>query len=151
MIETPAAAVTADLLASDVDFFSVGTNDLTQYALAMDRTEPQLAAQVDGLHPAVLRLIAETVRGASKLGRPVAACGALASDLVAAPILIGLGVTELSGAPGAVPELKQLIRGLTLAQCRQIADRALAQTSAAEVRGLKLSEPSVTAKTGAVS
>jgi multiphosphoryl transfer protein len=151
MIETPAAAVTADLLATEVDFFSVGTNDLTQYALAMDRTEPQLAAQVDGLHPAVLRLIAETVRGASKLARPVAACGALASDLVAAPILVGLGVTELSGAPGAVPELKQLIRGLSLAQCGEIAQRALAQTSAAEVRGLRLADPSAKARTGAVS
>ncbi|HTX51546.1 MAG TPA: phosphoenolpyruvate--protein phosphotransferase [Caulobacteraceae bacterium] len=151
MIETPAAAVTADLLAAEVDFFSIGTNDLSQYALAMDRTEPQLAAQVDGLHPAVLRLIAETVRGASQLGRPVAACGALASDLAAAPILIGLGVTELSGAPGAVPELKQLIRGLSRAQCREIADRALAQTSAAEVRGLKLGGAGARARAGALS
>jgi phosphocarrier protein FPr/phosphocarrier protein len=137
MVETPAAAVTADLLAADVDFFSIGTNDLTQYALAMDRTEPALAAQVDGLHPAVLRLIAETVRGASRMARPVAACGALASDPVAAPILIGLGVTELSGAPSATPELKALIRGLTLAECRDLASRALGQSSAAEVRALK--------------
>ena len=151
MIETPAAAVTADLLAPDVDFFSIGTNDLAQYALAMDRTEPQLASQVDGLHPAVLRLIAETVRGAGKLGRPVAACGALASDLAAAPILIGLGVSELSGTPSAVPELKAAIRDLTMAQCRDLAGRALVQTSAAAVRTLKLESAPMNVTAGAVS
>ena len=93
MVETPAAAVTADLLAAEADFLSIGTNDLTQYALAMDRTNPQLAADVDALHPAVLRLIRDTTAGARarKVGQsPV--CGGLASDLAAAPILIGLGV-----------------------------------------------------------
>jgi phosphoenolpyruvate-protein kinase (PTS system EI component) len=138
MVETPAAAVTADLLAAEADFLSIGTNDLAQYALAMDRTSPQLAAQVDALHPAVLRLIRETAAGGAAQGRTIAVCGTLASELTAAPILIGLGVTELSAAPAAIPELKATIRDLTLAQCRDIAERALAQTSAAEVRALQL-------------
>ena len=138
MIETPAAAATADLLSTEADFLSVGTNDLAQYTLAMDRTDPALAAEVDGLHPAVLRLIRLTVDGARARGRPVGVCGGLASDLVAAPILIGLGVTELSAAPSAVPALKMLIRALTLDACRDLAERACAATSAAEVRKLEL-------------
>src|SRR5258706_2168173 len=89
MIETPAAAVTADLIAAEADFLSVGTNDLAQYALAMDRGNPALAAQVDGLHPAVLRLIAEAVRGGRLHDRLVAMCGGLASDLAGAPVPIG--------------------------------------------------------------
>jgi phosphocarrier protein FPr/phosphocarrier protein len=136
MIETPAAAVTADLLAQQADFFSIGTNDLAQYALAMDRGHPGLAGAVDGLHPAVLRLIELTVRCARLAHRPVGVCGGLASDLAAAPILIGLGVTELSATPARVPELKALIRTLTGADCADLARRALAQTSAASVRAL---------------
>ena len=141
MIETPAAAVTADLISAEADFLSIGTNDLAQYALAMDRTDPALAAEVDGLHPAVLRLIRLTVEGARARGRPVGVCGGLASDPVAAPILIGLGVTELSAAPAQIPELKTLIRGLTLDACRDLAERACAATSAAEVRALTLRQP----------
>ncbi len=136
MIETPAAAVTADIIAAYADFLSIGTNDLTQYALAMDRGNPQLAAQVDSLHPAVLRLIARAAAGAARHGRPVCVCGGLASDLAAAPILIGLGVTELSAMPAVVPELKGLIRTLTLTGCRNLAEAALDLTSAADVRAL---------------
>jgi phosphocarrier protein FPr/phosphocarrier protein len=139
MVETPAAAITADLIAAEADFLSIGSNDLAQYALAMDRTSPQLAAQVDALHPAVLRLIGEAARGGARRGRTVAVCGGLASEPAAAPILIGLGVTELSAAPAVVPELKAALRDLTLAQCRDLARRAVQQTSAAEVRALKLS------------
>ncbi|HEX7761231.1 MAG TPA: putative PEP-binding protein, partial [Caulobacteraceae bacterium] len=138
MVETPAAAVTADLLAAEADFLSIGTNDLSQYALAMDRTNAELAAQVDALHPAVLRLIGLAAEGGAKYGRMVAICGALASDLAAVPILLGLGVTELSGAASAVPEIKALVRTLTLDACRDLAARALVQTSAAEVRALRL-------------
>jgi len=141
MIETPAAAMTADLLAAEADFISIGTNDLAQYALAMDRTNPLLAAHVDSLHPAVLRLIAQAVEGARKHGRPAGVCGGLASDLAAAPILIGLGVTELSATPAMAPELKALIRTLTAPACADIAQKALAQTSAAAVRGLTPAEP----------
>jgi phosphocarrier protein FPr/phosphocarrier protein len=136
MIETPAAAATADLIAAEADFLSVGANDLAQYALAMDRTDPELAGEIDSLHPAVLRLIRLTVEGAARRGRPVAVCGAIASDLVAAPILIGLGVTELSVAPAAVPELKALVRTLDLKDCRDLAERACALASAAAVREL---------------
>ena len=141
MIETPAAAVTADLIAAEADFLSIGTNDLAQYALAMDRTDPELAAEVDGLHPAVLRLICQTAEGARARGRTVGVCGGLASDLVAAPILIGLGVTELSAAPAAVPELKALVRTLTLDACRELAARACALASAAQVRALEPRQP----------
>ncbi len=151
MIETPAAAITADLIAAEADFLSIGTNDLAQYALAMDRTNPQLAAQVDAMHPAVLRLVREAAAGGAKHRRPVSVCGGLASDLAAAPILIGLGVTELSASPAVVPELKAAIRALTMTQCRELAARALDQTSAAEVRALKLAPVSATPKLGAVS
>jgi phosphocarrier protein FPr/phosphocarrier protein len=137
MVETPAAAILADALATEADFLSIGTNDLAQYALAMDRTNPRLAAQVDALHPAVLRLVQAAAAGAARRRRPVAVCGALASEPAAAGILIGLGVTELSAAPAAVPELKAAIRELTLAQCRNLAERALAQVSAADVRALR--------------
>lgn len=138
MVETPAAAVTADLLATEADFLSIGANDLAQYGLAMDRTNAQFAAQIDGLHPAVLRLIGQAAAGGAKHGRMVAVCGALAFEPAAVPILIGLGVTELSGAASAVPEIKALVRGLTLAGCRDLAERALAQTSAEAVRTLRL-------------
>jgi phosphocarrier protein FPr/phosphocarrier protein len=136
MVETPAAAVTADLLAAEADFLSIGTNDLTQYGLAMDRGNPAVAAGVDALHPAVLRLIAETCRGARKHDRQVAVCGGLAADPLGAPVLVGLGVTELSAPPGAVPELKARLRGLTLAACQALAERALACEGPAEVRAL---------------
>ena len=136
MIETPAAAVTADIIGARADFLSIGTNDLTQYALAMDRGNAQLAAQVDGLHPAVLRLIALAAGGAARHQRPLCVCGGLASDLAAVPILIGLGVNELSAMPAVVAELKGLIRTLTLPACRDLARQALDRASAAEVRAL---------------
>ena len=136
MVETPACAVLADQIGAEADFFSVGTNDLTQYVLAMDRGNPQLAAQLDALHPAVLRLISQAVDGASKHGRWVGVCGGLASDLVAAPILIGLGVTELSATPNRIPDLKALVRQITVADCRKAAAQALTLASAAEVRAL---------------
>lgn len=136
MIETPAAAVTADALAAHADFFAIGTNDLAQYTLAMDRGNPLLAAQTDALHPAVLRLIAQAVQGAARHRRPVGVCGGLASDLVAAAILIGLGVTELSAVPAVIPELKAQVRRLIMADCEELAERAVAASSAAAVRAL---------------
>ncbi len=138
MIETPASALMADSIAAEADFFSIGTNDLTQYTLAMDRGHPELAARLDALHPAVLRLIARTAQAAQARKRMVAVCGGLASDPVAAPILIGLGVHELSAVPAIVPRLKALIRGLTLAECAGMASEALEQTSAEAVRALAL-------------
>ena len=136
MIETPAAAVTAAALAAHADFLSIGTNDLTQYALAMDRTNAAVAAQVDALHPAVLRLIALTCEGARTHDCPVGVCGGLASEAIAAPLLIGLGVTELSATPSVIPDIKAVIRPLRLDACRALAAEALRQTSADHVRAL---------------
>ena len=136
MIETPAAAVCADLLATRADFLSIGTNDLSQYALAMDRGNPLLAARVDALHPAVLRLIFQAAQGGRRHGRPTGVCGALASDLAAAPILLGLGVTELSAAPHLAAELKALVRTLSPDACADLARQAMDETSAEGVRAL---------------
>lgn len=136
MVETPSAAVIADRICEAADFVSIGTNDLTQYTLAMDRTHPDLAAQLDGLHPAVLRLIAATAGAAGARGCPVAVCGGLASDPIAVPVLLGLGVRELSVVPGAIPHIKALIRTCVMTQCRELADRALTLSSAAAVRAL---------------
>ena len=140
MVETPAAALMAETLAAEADFFSIGSNDLAQYALAADRTNPAVAATLDGLHPAVLRLIAQTVAGAAMRGRWVGICGSLAADPQAVPILIGLGLTELSVPPAAVAETKAAVRGLSMAQCRALAARALAAPDAAAVRRLGLLE-----------
>lgn len=134
MIETPAAAVLADQLAAETDFFSVGTNDLTQYALCMDRTNPALASRVDGLHPAVLRLLAQAAQGAASHGKWLGVCGALASDPVAVPLLIGLGASELSASPAVIPEIKAVVRRLSLADCQSAAQAALQLTSAEAVR-----------------
>jgi phosphoenolpyruvate-protein kinase (PTS system EI component) len=139
MVETPAAAMTADILAAEADFLSIGTNDLTQYCLAMDRGNASVAAAFDALHPAVLRLIAATTHGADKHNRRTGVCGGLASDVAAAPILIGLGVRGLSSAASQIADLKAFVGNLTIEQCRHIAQKALAAASAAEVRELTLS------------
>ncbi|WP_380874367.1 phosphoenolpyruvate--protein phosphotransferase [Sphingomonas sp. DBB INV C78] len=136
MIETPAAAMLADTLAANADFLSIGTNDLTQYALAADRGNAATAAMIDGLHPAVLRLIAAAVDGARKHKRWIGTCGGMASEPLAAAILIGLGLDELSATPAAIPALKAVIRRLDIGECRTLATRALAASSAAEVRAL---------------
>jgi phosphocarrier protein FPr/phosphocarrier protein len=136
MIETPASALLADQLAAEADFLSIGTNDLTQYVLAMDREHPELAARLDGLHPAVLRLIALCAEKAAAHGRPVSVCGGLASDPLAAPLLVGLGVRGLSAAPAAVPAVKARLARLDLATCAAAAQAALQLASAAEVRAL---------------
>ncbi len=134
MIEVPSAAVLADQLAREADFLSIGTNDLTQYALAMDRTHPALAPLCDGLHPAVLRLVRDTVAGAARHDTWVGVCGALAGDLDAVPALIGLGVRELSVSPRSVPDIKARVRGLDLASCRREALGLCELDSAAAVR-----------------
>lgn len=134
MVEIPSAAVMADVLAEEVDFFSIGTNDLTQYTLAMDRTHPTLATQADGLHPAVLRLIGSVAKAAHAAGKWVGVCGELGADPVAVPILVGLGVDELSISVPSIPTVKAQIRELSLAACQQQAQRALACATAQEVR-----------------
>ena len=141
MIETPASAILAERIAAAADFLSIGTNDLTQYTLAMDRGHPQLAARLDALHPAVLRLIARTAEGAAAHGRQVAVCGGLASEPLAAPLLVGLGVHELSAVPAVIPQLKARIASLSLGDCRALAEKALQQRSAAAVRTLAAAVP----------
>jgi phosphocarrier protein FPr len=126
MIETPAAALCAHEIAGAADFLSIGTNDLTQYTLAIDRGHPQLSAQFDLHHPAVLRLIAMVVEAARAQGKLVAVCGGLASDPTAVLILIGLGIRELSAVPAAIPQLKALIGTLTIQDCVALAAAALA-------------------------
>jgi phosphoenolpyruvate-protein kinase (PTS system EI component) len=134
MVETPAAAVTADLLTRRASFLSIGSNDLTQYVLAMDRGNAAVAAGVDGLHPAVLRLIARTCTDARDHGTLVAVCGGLAADPLGIPILVGLGVRELSVPPARVAATKALVSQLTLNACHALAAEALALDSAAAVR-----------------
>jgi phosphocarrier protein FPr len=136
MVETAAAALIAERFAREADFFSIGTNDLTQYTLAMDRSNARLAPQVDTLHPAVLRLIERTVAGASKHGRWVGICGALAGDSQAIPVLLGLGVKELSADVPLVPAVKARVRALSMAECRATALEALDAADGAEVRAI---------------
>ena len=134
MIEVPAAALLAEQLAEHADFLSIGTNDLSQYTLAMDRDHAGLASRVDAMHPALLRLIAQTCAGAAVHKRWVGVCGALASDPLATPVLIGLGVSELSVSPVQVGEIKDRVRHLDAAECRRISQRLLKLSSAAAVR-----------------
>jgi phosphocarrier protein FPr/phosphocarrier protein len=136
MVETPAAALLAERLAAEADFLSIGTNDLAQYALAMDRTNALLAPLIDALHPAVLRLIAMTAEAGARTGTPVSVCGSLASDPVGALLLVGLGVRELSGVPASFPLIRQALAQVTIDRCRELAARALQMESAAEVRAL---------------
>ena len=136
MIEVPSAALLAPVLAREVDFFSVGTNDLTQYTLAIDRGHPTLSAQADGLHPAVLQLIDITVRAAHAHGKWVGVCGELAADPLAVPVLIGLGVDELSVSARSIPEVKARVREFSLSEAQGLAQKALAVGSPAEVRAL---------------
>ena len=136
MIEVPSAALLADQFAKEVDFFSIGTNDLTQYTLAVDRGHPRLASMVDGLHPAVLRLIAMTAQAANREGKWAGICGSLGSDPQAVAILTGLGVKELSVSVPVLPEVKAKVRELNYADCKKLAAKALEQDSAEAVRKL---------------
>ena len=135
-VEVPAAALTAEAFAPLVDFYAIGTNDLTQYALATDRSNAAVAGLADGLHPAVLRLIAEVTAAGERHGRPVEVVGELATDPVAIPVLLGLGVAMLSVRPNAVGTVKQAIRAVDLSRGRQVAEAALTAESASAVRRL---------------
>ena len=136
MVEVPAAALTATALAAEADFFSIGTNDLTQYTLAADRGNEHVAGLTDALHPGVLRLIRATVEGADAHGRWVGVCGELAGDATAVPLLLGLGVRELSMSAPAIAAAKQAVRATDPVAARGLADRALASATAEEVRTL---------------
>jgi phosphocarrier protein FPr len=136
MIEVPSAALIADGLAAVADFFSIGTNDLVQYTLAADRTNPAVADLATALQPAVLRLIDLVVRAARAKGRHVTVCGEAAADPEMIPLLVGLDVDELSVAPSSVASVQARSRTLDAAACRDLAKEALAAVTLAEVRAL---------------
>jgi phosphoenolpyruvate-protein phosphotransferase len=133
MVEVPSAALLAEQLAELVDFFSIGTNDLTQYTLAVDRTNERVASLASPFHPAVLRLIAMTIEGAHAKGKWVGLCGEMGGDALAAPLLLGLGLDEFSMAPAAVPALKQVLRSLNISDCQELARRLLRLSTAEDV------------------
>lgn len=133
MIEIPAAAMIADALAKRVRFFSIGTNDLIQYSLAVDRMNPKIAHLYEPTHPAVIRLIKQTVDAAHKNGIWVGVCGEMAADPVLVPLLLGLGVDELSAAPALVPPVKFMIRRVKLSEARQLAEFALQSDNGTDV------------------
>jgi phosphoenolpyruvate-protein phosphotransferase len=133
MVETPAAAVLAAELAEQADFLSIGTNDLTQYVLAADRTDPAVAEWYQPLHPAVLRLVAATVEAANRAGKWAAICGEIAADPLAAPLFVAMGVRELSMTPASIPAVKRAIRRLRKADAEVLLSEALKSKEAAEV------------------
>ncbi|MEH1858580.1 MAG: phosphoenolpyruvate--protein phosphotransferase [Nostoc sp.] len=136
MVEVPSAVAIADQLAAEVDFFSIGTNDLSQYVMASDRTNPRVANLVDALHPAVLRMVQQIIQAAHAAGISVGLCGELAADTLATPILLGLGLDELSVNPQSIPRVKQAIARLSIVESEAIAASALQQDSAEHVREL---------------
>jgi phosphotransferase system enzyme I (PtsI) len=136
MVELPAAALLADVLLREVDFVSIGTNDLTQYTLAVDRTNATVAPLADALHPAVLRLIAGVAEAGRRQGKWVGVCGDLAGEPLAAPVLVGLGVEELSMAPSLLSAVKEAVRAVSRSGAEDVARKALACRTAAEVREL---------------
>lgn len=136
MVEVPSTAILAEQFAKEVDFFSIGTNDLTQYTLAMDRGHPKLAAKIDALNPAVLRLIKQTAEGAHQEGKWVGVCGGIASDSRATPVLVGLGIDELSVSVPTLPAIKAEIRKYSMDECQAITEEVLSCASSSEVRTL---------------
>ena len=136
MVETPAAVMIARELARHVDFFSIGSNDLIQYTLAADRGNEKVAYLYEPLHPAVLRLIEQTIQAARESGIWVGLCGEMSSDLVCAFLLLGMGIDELSASPYVVPEIKEMVRTIYFSEAKEIAEKALTVFGPAEVRRL---------------
>jgi len=136
MIEIPAAAVIADLLIKEVDFFSIGTNDLIQYTIAVDRMNEHISYLYEPLHPAVLRLVKNVIDASHRAGKWTGMCGEMAGDVTATPILLGLGLDEFSMSAVSIPRVKKVIRSLTQAEAQELARQALAAESAEEIRQL---------------
>ena len=132
----PSAAITADLLARDCDFFSIGTNDLIQYLLAIDRVNDRIAHLYEPTHPAVIRTLKSVVDQAHSQKIKVSVCGEMAGDAVYAPLLLGLGVDELSMTPPLIPSVKYLIRSMSLSDAQKLANEALKLSSAKEILAL---------------
>jgi phosphotransferase system enzyme I (PtsI) len=133
MIETPSAAMTADVLAKEVDFFSIGTNDLIQYTIAIDRINEQLAHLYNPLHPAVLRLINYTIESAHRHGIWVGMCGEMAGDPLFTVILVGMGLDELSMSSGSIPKIKEVIRSINITEAKNLAQKILNLQTADEI------------------
>ncbi|RPJ75554.1 MAG: phosphoenolpyruvate--protein phosphotransferase [Acidobacteria bacterium] len=133
MIEIPSAAVTADLLAREADFFSIGTNDLVQYPLAVDRTDAGVSRLFEPLHPAVLRILRGTIRAAARHGLPVSLCGEMAADPALLPLLVGLGLRDFSMSPSAIPTARSVILGLDSRGAARLASRVLRLGTVAEI------------------
>ena len=140
MIETPAAALSADALALEADFFAIGTNDLTMYALAVDRGESEVAALYDPLHPGVLRLVRYAVEAALRRRLPVSVCGELASNPRLVPLLLGLGLRSFSMNASAVPRVKQAVRAANVGECIRLARRVMEEPDPVRVHELVLGE-----------
>jgi len=136
MIEVPSAALLADRLAAEADFFSIGTNDLAQYGLAVDRANPDVSDLYRPLHPAILRMIRMVVDAGREQGRPVAVCGELAADPIGAAVLLGLGITDLSVTPVAIPGVKENLLQIETSRVRALAEKALEASEASEVERL---------------
>ena len=130
MIEVPSAALTADILARHVDFFSVGSNDLIQYTLAIDRGNEKVAAMYQPAHPAVLHLLQIVVEAAHRNNIWVGVCGEMAADVVLIPALVGLGIDELSAGPTSIPRIKRAIQALNYEEARQLVARCVLNDSA---------------------
>ncbi len=134
MVETPAAAVTANRLAGECDFFSIGTNDLTQYTLAVDRGNRRVQSLYDHFHPAVLRLVSNVITTAHEHGIWAGVCGEMAGDPLAAALLVGMGVDELSMNATVMPRVRERIRGITAGRAKQLADEALSLSDGGQIR-----------------
>jgi phosphotransferase system enzyme I (PtsI) len=132
-LEVPSAAVVADLLAPEVDFFSVGTNDLIQYLLAVDRTDPRVSRLYEPLHPAVMRTLRQIATAAQAYGRPLSVCGEMAGQPLEAVLLVGLGFRELSMAPSAIPRVKEAVRAVREADARRLAEHCLSLPTCEEI------------------
>jgi phosphotransferase system enzyme I (PtsI) len=150
-LEVPSAAVVADLLAAEVDFFSVGTNDLIQYLLAVDRTDPRVSSLYEPLHPAVLRTLAGIAATARAHGRPLSVCGEMAGQPLEAVLLVGLGFRALSMAPSAIPRVKEALRAVRAADAEALAARCLALSTCAEIQELVSSSLAPVAAAGATA
>ncbi|HVT05528.1 MAG TPA: putative PEP-binding protein, partial [Thermoanaerobaculia bacterium] len=133
MIEIPAAAMIADLLATETDFFSIGTNDLIQYSLAIDRSNENVSYLYEPLHPAVLRLVKFVIDAGRNAGIPVSMCGEMASDPLYAIVLLGLGLQNFSMNPSSIPVIKNVLRAVRYKDCRKMAELALEKKTAQEI------------------
>ncbi|MGI6424938.1 MAG: phosphoenolpyruvate--protein phosphotransferase [Tepidanaerobacteraceae bacterium] len=136
MVEIPSAAITADILAQEVDFFSIGTNDLIQYTLAVDRMNEHISYLYEPLHPAVLRLIKNVIDASHNAGKWTGMCGEMAGDTSATAILLGLGLDEFSMSASSIPQVKKIIRSLTYEEAQQIAKKALSMENADDIRNM---------------